>query len=176
MVHNTFRILALVLFSVCCFAQLPDAPSQVKINHCYQGMLDLNDQITYREIDCSTVPQWKTITPDPVIHKPGFFTVRRPDEPKLRTTKQVLLSPSFIIEETLMWGATFYNVEATRNQKQNPPIPRHSELYIDAYVPLIPISVFHFLARKYICQCVGDIPVVYTTAWHGYNAVKGYYP
>jgi len=93
------------------FAQ-PDAPSAVlaKINHCYQGALTPDDQITYKEIDCATVPQanWHTLSVAP--RKVNFFTVRRWDEPKLRTTKQILLSPTFILEEIGMWGSTFANV------------------------------------------------------------------
>jgi hypothetical protein len=66
-------------------------------------------------------------------------------------------------------------VNVTRNEKQNPAIPRHGELYIDAFVPAAALTGMHYVADRFICRGVGVLAIGFASAWRGYSAVKGYY-
>lgn len=154
-------------------ASLPDAP--LPQAGCSRGIETDDGMIAYRKIDCATVPQWRTMDFD-APRRAGFFSVGRADAAApLRTNREIFRSKSFWIEEVLMYGAIYGNIAVTRNERQNPPIPTHWGLYADAYALALPVSALHFVARKYLCQCVGDAAVAYVTAYRGYGMVKGFY-
>ena len=132
--------------------ELPDAPSSVKTT-------------------------WHYLSPEMPPEHARFWTVGRWDAKKpLRSNKETLRSWTFWAGETANWGSTFALVNVTRNEKQNPPIPRHGELYVDAFVPALAISGIHYLSDRYICRGVGLLVIAFASSWRGYEAVKGYYP
>lgn len=154
-------LVLVVLMSMCAVAQdvqLPDAPSTVA-----------------QETQLWSYAQDNLAAP--VVKAPRFWSVGRWDAPKpLRTKRQTLASWQFWSGEVAMWGTTFANVEVTRNERQNPPIPKHGDLYVDAYVPMLALSGAHYLLDRYVSRGVGMLMVGFATGWHGYEAVKGYYP
>lgn len=108
--------------------------------------------------------------------KPGFWTVGRYDAPApLRTNRELWRSKSFWLEELGLYGSTYAEVAISRSGRQNPPVPRGWDLDFDAFAPLPVITAMHVLARKYICQCIGDGAVLGATAWNLYSAGKQYY-
>jgi hypothetical protein len=117
------------------------------------------------------------VTPQPVPAKARFWTVGRWDSGKpLRSNRETLHSWTFWAGETANWGSAFAVVQVTRNERQNPALPRHGEFYVDAFVPAAVISGGHYLADRYLCRGVGILAVAFASSWRGYEAVKGYYP
>jgi hypothetical protein len=112
-----------------------------------------------------------------VIAPPGYWTMGRWDAPHpLRTNHEVLTSKEFLLLELGNWGSTFALVQTTRNEKQLTPVPKHFELYLDAYVSTVAVTGFHFILEKYVCRCVAVPLVAGATTFRTYEAVKGYYP
>jgi hypothetical protein len=142
----------LILSSISVLSQdLPDTPQPVSIKH--RNLL-------------------KTI-----IAPPGYWTMGRWDAPKpLRTNREILRSKEFLLLELGNWGSTFALVQTTRNEKQLTPVPKHFELYLDAYVSTVAVTGFHFVLEKYICRCMAVPLVAGATTFRTYEAVKGYYP
>lgn len=120
--------------------------------------------------------KWHLLQPEPVPEHVGFWTVGRWDSPKpLRSNKEVWKSKSFWLEELALYGSTFAEMDVARGGRQNPPVPRGRDLWVDAFAPIPVITFFHVLGRKYICQCIGDGAVMGATAWNLYAAGKQYY-
>lgn len=147
----------------------------IATSHC-QAIQELPDNPTVQKEQLPHDPsKWRIVKP--IVAPKGFWTVGRWDAAKpLRTNKEVLTSKSFILLELAMWGTTFASVQVNRNHRQDPPVPHHGELYIDAFVPAGVMSALHFVGDKYICRCVGVIAPAAYTARELYAADKGYYP
>lgn len=125
----------------------------------------------------STKTGWHYLHPYVVPEHARFWTVGRWDSPKpLRSNRETLRSWTFWAGETANWGSTLALVNVTRNEKQNPNIPTHRGLYVDAFVSTLAVSGAHYLSDRYICRGVGALAVAFASSYRGYESLKGFYP
>ena len=120
---------------------------------------------------CQTNPappsrtNWR-ILPDPAPKPPGFWTVHRSADPPLRTNKQTLKSPWYIVPNVLSIGASVANVTRSR---------RAGAAYGDAMAGAIPLAGFSYVFDRYVARFIAVGPPFYIIGLRTYGAVTRTY-
>ncbi len=89
--------------------------------------------------------QWRVL-PEPAPKPVSFWTMRNWEEPPLRTNKQSLRSPWYVVPQVLAVGATVANV--TRSRKAGAG-------YGDASVGTVGVGVLAFVCDRYVWRPLG---------------------
>lgn len=112
--------------------------------------------------------------PTPQPPPPTFWQVGRWDSPHaLRSNRQTLKSPWFIIPQAVMWTAVIVDMKRAH---LDPNAPRGRELFVDAAIPAMVGSVMSYGSDRLIWRPLGLGIAAYVTFRHGRGAVTGTYP
>jgi hypothetical protein len=109
----------------------------------------------------------------PLPQKPKFFTTWKADKDEIRTNREVLHSPSFLISNGLMWGVVFADIRVNRH---NPNNPNGGELYVDAMVPAAFATGAAYIADRFLWRPLGLGFTGIVTFKHLRGAITGVYP
>jgi hypothetical protein len=114
--------------------------------------------------------------PQPKVEEkqPKFFTFARRDANKpLRTNRQTLKSPGFIVPQVLQYMAVGISIARTRHSST---APRGGELYADALVPAVIISAMSYGSDRLLWRPLGVGLAGFVIFRHSRAAATGRYP
>jgi hypothetical protein len=103
-----------------------------------------------------------------------FWSMGKWDSPApLRTNRETLRSPWFIVPEAAGWAACSIDARVNRN---SPNVPQGKELWLDACVPMMVSTPAHYLLDRFVSRPLGLIFPGYVITRHLRGAVTRVYP